>query len=237
MSLYVYTDSTALGSERILQVFGLMFKLVILMGEMKQQANIDRLVRETQKGNTQAFGELYDIYFQQIHKYVFYKVSEEYVDDLVATVFIKAWTQIKKYQKSRHPFSSWLFRIAHNAVIDHYRTNRKHYELQEQILDDVKPTPRDLANTQLDGERVHRVVRKLDKKYQEVIVLKFLNELTNPEVAKAIGTSEANVRTLQFRALKKLKGMLEEEELLIQQKLEEAEGEAGFFKRLFARSS
>lgn len=217
-----------------------MFKLVVIMEEMKQQANIDRLVRESQKGDTQAFGELYDTFFTQIHKYVYYKVSEEYVDDLVATVFIKAWTQIKKYQKSKHPFSSWLFRIAHNAVIDHYRTNKQHYELQEQILDDVKPIPSDLANQQLNGERVHRAVRKLEKKYQEVIVLKFLNELPNAEVAKAVGTSEANVRTLQFRALKKLKSMLEEEDLQIEQRLLEADqlpAEKGFFKRLFVRSS
>ena len=236
----MYTDSLRLGSERILQGFRVMFKLVVIMEEMKQQANIDRLVRESQKGDTQAFGELYDTFFTQIHKYVYYKVSEEYVDDLVATVFIKAWTQIKKYQKSKHPFSSWLFRIAHNAVIDHYRTNKQHYELQEQILDDVKPIPSDLANQQLNGERVHRAVRKLEKKYQEVIVLKFLNELPNAEVAKAVGTSEANVRTLQFRALKKLKSMLEEEDLQIEQRLLEADqlpAEKGFFKRLFVRSS
>lgn len=203
------------------------------------QKHVDSLVRKSQEGDSNAFSDLYDIYFSQIHKYVYYKVSDDYVDDLVATVFIKTWTQIKKYQKSKYRFSAWLFRIAHNTVIDHYRTHKKHYELEEIVSDEKTMNPQDFAEQQLNGERVQRAVRSLDKKYQEVIILKFMNELSNTEVSKVLGTSESNIRTLQFRALKKLKSKLEEEEKLIQLRLEEsANNDApGFFKRLFARSS
>ncbi|MDP2691301.1 MAG: RNA polymerase sigma factor [bacterium] len=204
------------------------------------QAQIDRLVRETQQGNTKAFGEIYDLYFPQIYRYVFYKISEEHVDDLVGTVFIKAWTQIKKYRKGSCPFSSWLFRIASNSVIDHYRTNKEYYELEERIADEnEKMSPEKILNSTLDGERVHRALGQIGKTYQEVILLKFLNEMSNKEVAKAMKTNESNVRTLQFRALKKLRVILEEQERKAQQTLDNkvTKNQPGLLKRIFARSS
>lgn len=204
-----------------------------------QQSQIDRLIEETQKGNTKAFGEVYDLYFPQIHKYIYYKVAKDQVDDLVGTVFIKAWTNIKKYKKGSFPFSSWLYRIAHNAVVDHYRTHREFYELEEKIADDDRLSPQAFAEKQLNGERVHQALRKLNKNYQEVILLKFMNELSNEEVAEAMQTNEGNVRTLQFRALKKMREVLEEQERMAAASLAKPETEQrpGLLRRLFARSS
>jgi len=202
------------------------------------QTHIDRLVEETQKGNTKAFGEIYDIYYGQIHKYVFYKVSSDHVEDVAASVFIKAWTNIKKYRKGSFPFSSWLFRIAHNAVIDHYRTNKEYYELEEKIADESM-NPQMFAEQQLNSERVHHALRKLNSNYQEVILLKYMQDLSNKEIAKAMNTNETNVRTLQFRALKKLRELLEAQEKLAEQQLknkEEKTEKAGILRRLFARS-
>lgn len=202
------------------------------------QSHIDRLVEETQKGNTKAFGEIYDIYYVQIHKYVFYKISADHVDDVTASVFIKAWTHIKKYRKGSFPFSSWLFRIAHNAVIDHYRTNKEFYELEEKIADESM-SPQMFTEQQLNSERVHHALRKLNSNYQEVILLKFMQDLSNREIAKALNTNETNVRTLQFRALKKLREILEEQEKWASQQLkakEEKTEKPGLLRRLFARS-
>lgn len=204
------------------------------------QYHIDRLVEETQKGNAKAFGEIYDLYFLQIHKYVAYRVAHEQVEDMVANVFVKAWTKIKKYHKGSQPFSSWLFRIAHNSVIDHYRTYRQHYELEERIADDhERMNPQHLVEKSLDGERVHRALKKLDSNYQEVILLKYMNELSNKDIAQVLKTSESNVRTLQFRALKKLRTLLEEQDRLVQRRLQELPEQEprGFWRRIFARSS
>ena len=205
------------------------------------QEQIDRLVMEAQKGNSKAFGEIYDIYFSQIHRYVYYKVSEEHVDDLVANIFIKTWAKIKKYRKGACPFSSWLFRIASNTVIDHYRTNKEFYELEERIADDnEKLNPQNFTEKNLNGERVHRALRKIGKKYQEVVLLRFMNDLSNKEIAEALGTNESNIRTLQFRALKKLRSLLEEQEREAKKRLEEKDGQVkkpGFLRRIFARSS
>lgn len=204
-----------------------------------QQTHIDRLIEETQKGNTKAFGEVYDIYYGQIHKYVFYKVSSDHVDDVVGSVFIKAWTHIKKYKKGSFPFSSWLFRIAHNAVIDHYRTNKEFYELEEKIADESM-NPQVFTEKQLNSDRVHHALRKLNGNYQEVILLKYMQDLSNKEIAKAMKTNETNVRTLQFRALKKLREVLEEQEKLAQQQLKGGEvsvEKPSLLRRIFARSS
>ena len=202
------------------------------------QEHIDRLVQETQAGNTKAFGELYDLYFQQIYKYVFYKVSEDQVDDLVGTVFIKAWSHIQQYKKGAFPFSSWLFRIAHNTVVDHYRTHRDFYELEERIIDDSdRVDPAAMAEKTLNAERVHRALKRLDKNYQEVILLKFMNQLGNREVADIMHTNEANIRTLQFRALKKLREIIEAQQAAAEKKLSQSSLPAvGWLKKLWVRS-
>lgn len=203
-----------------------------------KQSQIDRLVKESQNGNAAAFGEIYDVYFPQIYRYVYYKVFSEHVDDVVATVFIKAWSKISKYRKTSYPFSSWLFRIASNTVIDHYRTNKGFYELEDRIADKSESfNPQLFTEKNLDSERVHRALRKIGPSYQEVILLKFMNDLSNREVAKILNTNENNVRTLQFRALKKLRLVLEEQERISKKKLKQKENEGvSLLRRVFIRS-
>lgn len=203
-------------------------------------SHIEKLVQEAQKGNTKAFGEVYDAFFTAIHKYVSYKVSEDHVDDVTATVFIKAWTRLKKYKKTHASFNSWIFRIAHNTVVDHYRTNKEFYELEERIASsDESLHPKRITEMGLNGARVQRALKSLNQKYQEVVVMKYINDLNNKDIADILNTNESNVRTLQHRALKKLKVFLEEEERDAQRKLDqiESEKEPGLLRRLFVRSS
>lgn len=201
---------------------------------MSELSPLDRLVEECQKGNVKAFGELYDIFFPQIHKYVYYKVGKEQVEDLVSTIFLKAWSNIKKYRRSSFPFSSWLFRIAHNTVIDHYRTHREFYELEEKIVDDESLNPALFTDQKLNSERVHHALRKIGKPYQDVILLKFMNDLPNSEIARVLNTNETNVRTLQFRALKKLRELLEISEKTEQRILNQSPARRpGLLRRIF----
>ena len=207
---------------------------------MSELSPVDRLVEECQKGNVKAYGELYDIFFPQIHKYVYYKVSKGQVDDLVSTIFLKTWTHIKKYRRSSFPFSSWLYRIAHNTIIDHYRTHREFYELEEKIVDDESMNPVIITDQKLNAERVHHALRKIGKPYQDVILLKFMNNLPNREIARILNTNETNIRTLQFRALKKLRGVMEQQEQKTASPLREETSlvqKPGLLKRIFGSFS
>ncbi len=202
------------------------------------QYQVDRLVEEAQNGNMNAFGELYDIFFPHIHKYVYYKIGSDHADDLTGTIFMKSWLKLKKYRKTSYPFSAWLFRVAHNSVIDHYRTHRTFFELEEKIAEDDSRNPQHLMEKTLNKERVHRALHHLGKNYQEVLVLKFLNEMSNREVADIMKTNESNVRTLQFRALKKMREVLEEQEAPKKaEAVVEKKEPVGFLRRIFAKSS
>jgi RNA polymerase sigma-70 factor (ECF subfamily) len=178
--------------------------------EQINDEQIEELVIEAQKGNTEAFGDLYDNFFDAIYRYVYFKIEERYTEDLVGTVFIKAWENIKRYKKTSG-FKSWLFRIAHNTVIDHYRTHKEESELTENVADArVLHNPNIITEKKIISQFVRKAISRLDDKYRQIVILKFINELDNAEIAQILNTTEANVRTLQFRALKKLRTIIED---------------------------
>ena len=194
------------------------------MSSIDNQDRIDAFVAEVQEGDADAFESLYEMFFPRIYKYVFYKAQQQDVDDLVAQVFIKAWSKISTYKKTDHRFSSWLFRIAHNTVIDYYRTHKPTEELAEYLPNENRELdPLHKVNQVFASERVHRALRTLEDKYQQVILLKFLQDLPNGEIADVMGVKETSVRTLQFRALKQLRSLLEEEDLRVKKRLEPEE--------------
>lgn len=177
-----------------------------------EKPDIDKLVKMAQGGETQAFTLIYDELVKPVYRYIFYRVEEAVAEDLTEDTFLKVWQNLKKYKKGKHPFSSWVFRIAHNLVVDHYRKNKTTEEIDEKFADPKESNnPANQANVKLTQIRLRKVIRKLPENYQQVIVLKYINELDNKEIAHAIGKSEATVRTIQFRALEKLRGLLGEE--------------------------
>jgi RNA polymerase sigma-70 factor, ECF subfamily len=171
---------------------------------------IDSLVVKSQQGNQDAFGKLYDNFVTPIYRYIYYKVNKEYVEDLTEILFLKAWENIRKYKKRKNTtFKSWLYRIAHNLVVDHYRLNREHASLSPWISDKKKHAdPVRRAQESLHNERLREAISKLKKNYQQVVILKFINDLSNKEISEILNKSEGSVRIMQFRALKALKSEL-----------------------------
>ncbi|MBN1258983.1 sigma-70 family RNA polymerase sigma factor [Candidatus Peregrinibacteria bacterium] len=173
--------------------------------------NLDVWVQKSQKGDTEAFGHIYDALVKPIYRYIYYRVDPEIAEDLTEETFLKIWQNLKKYKKGSHPFSSWVFRIAHNLVCDYYR---KHQPIDE--MNENTPDPHDHLNpvksmsVKLDGIRLRKALKKLPENYQQVIILKYINGLENPEIATAVGKSEGAIRTLQFRALAQLRVILGE---------------------------
>jgi len=168
---------------------------------------IEELVLKSQKGDSDAFSQLYDAYFAPMYRYIFYKVNHSDADDVLETLFLKAWENIRSYKKRKNiTFKSWLFRIAHNLVVDHYRLTRTHAELDPRMKDpkrDIDPVDR--VQRSLNSETLKTALSKLKKKYRDIIILKFINELSNEEISRVMRKSEGSVRILQFRALRALK--------------------------------
>lgn len=172
---------------------------------------IDDLVVSAQEGDKDAFGQIYDQFFDRIYRYVYFRTNPAEVDDLVETIFIKAWMNLEKYEKRDVNFSAWLFKIAHNVVIDHRRSHRPLFEIKEEIEDESeKAAPKKVTEKNMLSSVVREAVDRLKEPYKQVITLKFLIGLSNTEIAEILNEREGNVRVLQFRALKELKNLLQE---------------------------
>lgn len=177
---------------------------------------VEHLVLLSQKGDSEAFGGIYDIFVDSIYRYVYYRVKGEEVEDLVEVVFLKAWEHVGKYKKGKYSFSAWLFRIAHNLVVDYYRGKEAGGEtvpLDEALEETLqsykrehKPVKR--AEEKLNNDILRLAMKTLKKTHYDFIVLKFINQLSNEEISEILGKTESALRVIQFRALKELKTVL-----------------------------
>jgi len=126
---------------------------------------------------------------------------------------MKAWEHLPHFggKKKERNFRAWLFRIAHNTVIDHYRT-RKHFSPLEMVSQTgtSEGEPDRVAIKNEDNRRIMEAIKRLDETSQKVIVSRFISDLSHKETALSIGISENNVRVIQYRALKKIRDMLGE---------------------------
>lgn len=171
---------------------------------------IDRLVEKSQKGDTEAFAQLYDIFVLPVYRYIYYRVDESDVEDLTETVFLKAWEHMTQYRKTHVSFAAWLFKIARNLVIDHYRARNMSDPLDHEVPDErTYMNPIFLTENKLHNATLKTALGRLQESYQQVILLKFMNDLSNSEISEIMGRTEGNVRVLQFRALQALKEILE----------------------------
>jgi len=171
------------------------------------------LVVQAQDGVADAFGLIYDKFADQIYRYVYYRVPKEDAEDITGMVFLKAWEKIHQYVPGKSNFSAWLFRIAHNLVVDNYRL-KKDVEFTELGVDIPEyrreHNPIKMAEMNFSSDKLRLAISKLKKGYKQIVILKFINEMSNPEIAEIMKKSEGSVRILQFRALKALKRELED---------------------------
>lgn len=171
------------------------------------------LIKKAQDGEAEAFGQLYDQYLAKIYRFVFIKVSSQTdAEDLTQQIFLNAWQNIKSFQFQGFSISSWFYRIAYNEVIDFYRT-RKHHEtietLPEEILSESPGTDR-ILDQNVEIEKIKAALQKLEGDQQNVLLMKFVDDLSNKEIAQILNKSEGAIRVIQHRALKQLKEQLNE---------------------------
>ncbi|MBX4191208.1 MAG: RNA polymerase sigma factor [Candidatus Doudnabacteria bacterium] len=176
---------------------------------MVSENDVQKLVVLAQNGDSEAFGQIYDQYARQIHNFLLGKLRHQQVcEDLVHTVFLKAWTNLKSYhQRTNVKFSTWLFQIANYTLIDYWRTKKPTAELVEiENLADFATDP------QLYEEYGYlwKAVSKLPLNYQTVLDLRFKRDLSVEETAEIMNKSSVGIRVLQHRALRALKNKLKE---------------------------
>ena len=144
---------------------------------------IEQLAEASIAGNSDAFGNLYDVFVDQIYRYIFFRVGEQDAEDLTEIVFLKVWENIKQYKRnytgsnnSASNFSSWIFRIAHNLVVDHYRLQRAQDELTESMQDFSNESSAVFrAHRRLDREALSGAMKQLKDHYKQFIVLKYIS--------------------------------------------------------------
>ncbi len=172
-----------------------------------QESDVQNLVSSAQKGNSEAFGQIYDLYAKQIHNFLFSKIQHKQAcEDLVHTVFLKAWTNLKSYQpRSNAKFSTWLFQIANYTLIDHWRTRKSTTELVE--IENLAAFASD-PNFYEEYSYLWKAISELSINYQTVLDLRFRQDLSVEETAAIMNKSSVSIRVLQHRALRALKSKL-----------------------------
>src|SRR5512140_1874530 len=132
------------------------------------------LVQRACMGDRDAFGALYESTFDRIFRYIFFRVSnDETAEDLASKVYLKAWESLPRFQAGNSPFIAWLYTIAHNTVIDHYRTARQNVNLDEASnLADHTPLPQEQCEGHADVDALRGALCHLTAVQQEVVTMK-----------------------------------------------------------------
>ena len=171
---------------------------------------IEKLVQSAKKGDPLSFGKLYDLFYTKIFRYVAYKVgNREDAEDITAEVFIRMLKSINSFSFQGHPFSSWLFRIAKNMVVDYFRKNSRRKTAPLETAGSIQETESLEIDYQLDLDiemsNISESIKTLTDLQQEVISLRFAGGLSIKETASAVGRKENAVKALQHSAIKKLR--------------------------------
>jgi RNA polymerase sigma-70 factor (ECF subfamily) len=192
-----------------------------MKSEEYSPADIEALVLKAQNGDQDSFAALFDMWFDRVYRYTAYRVDAAECEDIVSDIFLKLVQHLPQYKaRSGIGFGAWLFRMAHNTIIDWYRKKKvllgSDLETDEEDffsrVVDEQPLPNQQVNSLYDYERVYKFMKKLKPDHREVLELKFLEGFTNREIAAITAKTEGNIRIMQLRALKEMRHFMKNEE-------------------------
>jgi RNA polymerase sigma-70 factor (ECF subfamily) len=172
-----------------------------------ERQGIEELVTRAQAGEREALEELYLEHFDRIYSYLHLTVGNRHdAEDLTTQTFLRMLESISRFRWGRAPFSAWLFRIAHNLAVDHFRARRR-WQPEEEV-----PEPPGLAESSaeekalraLSGQSMLDLIEGLSREQRQVLILKFVFDFSNREAATVLGKTEGAIKSLQHRALASL---------------------------------
>lgn len=174
------------------------------------------------KEDKAAFGELYERYVTRIYNYIYYRThNHQEAEDLTAKVFMRALGHIHSYDERGVPFSAWLYRIAHNLVANWHRdrSRRKVIPLEDYLDRDIGlVVPERIAEKQEEQERLLKSIRRLPSDRQQLLILKYVERLSNAEIGQMMDKTEGAVKSLYYRTLAFLRTELSNEDHAPQEK-------------------
>jgi RNA polymerase sigma-70 factor (ECF subfamily) len=175
-----------------------MLNIIMIAGEKK--------VTET---SSEAYAALYEQFMPKVYRYISFRIRDDHMaEDLTSTVFEKAFTKFDSFNPQKASFSTWIFTIARNTVIDHYRVYKKDEYLNSEKITNAPadyPSPEDEAIKTENTRRLRVFLARLNKREQEAIILKYSNGMSNREIAEVLNLTETNVGSILCRTIRKLR--------------------------------
>ena len=174
-------------------------------GESMADLEEPEILAKASKGDREAFGFLYERYVERIYNYIYYRTGNVHdAEDITARVFYRALHHIHNYKDRGVPFSAWLYRIAHNLVANWHRDRSRKQEISLTELPTItykgKAPEQSLMQSE-ERDNLLRLIRNLTPDRQNLLILKFIERLSNAEIGQIIGRSEGAVKSLYHRTL------------------------------------
>lgn len=170
----------------------------------------DVLCRKWLKGDNDSFGKLYDMYIDNLYRFIYFKVSnEEEAEDIVELTFLKAFQAKSKLNLKKSSFGTWLYTIARNTIIDFYRTKKDVEELSEFEVGQTESDVIEMTENSLTSAILKRAINTLNENYRDIVIFRFIEDMSYKEIADVLGKKEGAVRVNQYRAIKELKKVIE----------------------------
>ncbi len=169
------------------------------------------LIQLSIEGDSEAFETLYLRYLEKIYRYIYFRVGDEaQAEDMTEEVFVRAWEALPKFQLGKSRFTSWLYTIAHNLLVDHYRRRNPVSISADDLARYADPSelPERIVGRKQEFEVLAKSIMQLDDLEQQVLLLRFVEGLSHREIAAIIGKSQTASRVIQHRALKALRALL-----------------------------
>jgi RNA polymerase sigma-70 factor (ECF subfamily) len=175
--------------------------------------SIDEIIDRAIAGDLDAFGCLYEKNVDRIYNYIYYRTGNHTdAEDLTSKVFIRAINHINRYRKTEVPFSAWLYRIAHNLVANWYRDRKRRQDITLDENVEIRDKSEHLESGLVNDEyrlSLLQLLNQLPPERQQLLILKYVEQLPNDEIGKIMGRSEGAIKSLYHRTLLTLRDKLE----------------------------
>jgi RNA polymerase sigma-70 factor, ECF subfamily len=183
----------------------------VIQPRRKPLQDENNLVQRAQKNDSQAFAEIYEAYFDKIYRYIAMRIRNEMeAEDLTQQVFMKVLHSISSYKSQGVPFSSWIYRIAHNQVVDFLRQHNKKatVDIEGLPLPDTADDPQHILEKEYAVGELKKAMQNLTESQREVLALRFTSEMPIAECAGIMGKSQGAIKALQHSAVQALRKAL-----------------------------